>query len=117
MGVSNSLLMGQNSDRIAMTEIPEDVKKAAKAGVSKWLGESEGFAIRQERVPPEAMAWVETAWALALISKTDEATKVLQKWRVDQYMKLHAGEMSAQEVRTVKAVLNGIIWEIRNGDS
>lgn len=38
--------------------------------------------------------------------------RVFANWQNPQFMKLHAGEMTAQEVRTVKAIVNVIAWEI-----
>jgi hypothetical protein len=34
--------------------------------LESWLDEVEGFAVRRERLPPEALEWVEAAWYLAL---------------------------------------------------
>lgn len=38
--------------------------------------------------------------------------RVFANWQNSQFMKLHAGEMTAQEVRTVRAVVKVIAWEI-----
>ena len=32
--------------------------------LESWLDEPEGYAIRRERVPPDAMVWIEAAWHL-----------------------------------------------------
>lgn len=32
--------------------------------VDDWLHENEGFSLRIERVPPEAVPWAKTAWQL-----------------------------------------------------
>lgn len=39
----------------------------------------------------------------------DRVKKQLDKWTTDQSIRLHGGEMSEQEVRTVKAVVNSIM--------
>ena len=38
--------------------------------------------------------------------------RVIANWSNPQYMRLHAGEMTAQEVRTVRAILKVVGWEI-----
>ncbi len=38
--------------------------------------------------------------------------RIFANWQNPQFMKLHAGEMTAQEVRTVKAVVRVIGWEV-----
>lgn len=46
--------------------------------------------------------------------ETTEAVKaIVEPWLSVSHMKLHAGEMSAQEVRTTQAVLNSIVAAIR----
>lgn len=42
----------------------------------------------------------------------EEAARVADRWAIPSYMKLKAGEMSAQEVRTAKAIASGIASEI-----
>lgn len=59
---------------------------------------------------------VQRAWELWQASRkqmAEEAAAVCARWRDVSYLKLHAGEMSAQEVRTVKAVLFAIDGRIR----
>ena len=34
--------------------------------------------------------------------------EIFANWRNSQYLKLHAGEMTAQELRTVRAVLGAV---------
>lgn len=41
-----------------------------------------------------------------------QAVAVIDKWLDPQHIKLHAGEMTAQEMRSVLAVLRGIRAEI-----
>ena len=43
---------------------------------------------------------------------TDRAAQIAQRWTHPDTLRLHAGEMTAQELRTVVAVLNGVIAEI-----
>lgn len=38
----------------------------------------------------------------------DIVREIISNWRNPQYLKLHAGEMTAQEVRTVRAVLEAV---------
>lgn len=54
---------------------------------------------------------VQAAWELWQASRAhtlEEVTPIVDRWRDVSYLKLHAGEMSAAEVRTVKAVLFAI---------
>ena len=44
---------------------------------------------------------------------TDRAAKIAQHWTHPDTLRLHAGEMTAQELRTVVAVLNGVTAAIR----
>lgn len=37
----------------------------AYASMDDWLGEVENYSTRAERVPPDAMPWIEAAWNLA----------------------------------------------------
>jgi hypothetical protein len=37
---------------------------------------------------------------------------IINNWMNPQYLKLHAGEMTAQEVRTVRAVLGAVRHQI-----
>jgi len=41
-----------------------------------------------------------------------EAIASVRKWLKNDHLKLHAGEMTAQETRTVKAVLAAVILEL-----
>jgi hypothetical protein len=43
----------------------------------------------------------------------EEAVDICDDWSMPQTMKLHAGEMSAQELRTAIAVLSGVKAAIR----
>jgi hypothetical protein len=43
----------------------------------------------------------------------EEASDICDDWSMPQTMKLHAGEMSAQELRTAIAVLSGVKAAIR----
>ena len=45
---------------------------------------------------------------------TDRAAKIAQHWTHPDTLRLHAGEMTAQELRTVVAVLNVVIAAIRS---
>jgi hypothetical protein len=42
----------------------------------------------------------------------DEIRRIIANWMNPQYMKLHAGEMTAQEVRTVRAIVDCVGREI-----
>ncbi len=44
----------------------------------------------------------------ALASARDSALAILAEWRRADHMRLHCGEMTAQEVRTVRAVLDAV---------
>lgn len=52
-----------------MTDIPDHIMDQARCDVSAWLDEFEGYAIRRERVPAEALPWIETAWALSAMQE------------------------------------------------
>lgn len=41
-----------------------------------------------------------------------QVMKLFDKWQDPDHIRLHAGELSAQEMRTVLAVLRAIRWEI-----
>jgi hypothetical protein len=43
----------------------------------------------------------------------DGFDQILHQWQIPSYLRLHAGEMSAQEVRTVGAVLKAIRAALR----
>jgi hypothetical protein len=42
----------------------------------------------------------------------EEIRRVISNWMNPQYMKLHAGEMTAQEIRTVRAIVDCVGREI-----
>lgn len=42
----------------------------------------------------------------------DKAHEIIEKWLKPDHMRLHAGEMSAQEVRSARAVLKAVQSEI-----
>lgn len=42
----------------------------------------------------------------------DDMLQIANKWSSSDHMRLHAGEMTAQELRTCKAVVNAIIAEL-----
>jgi hypothetical protein len=42
----------------------------------------------------------------------EEIKRIIANWMNPQYMRLHAGEMTAQEVRTVRAVVECVGREI-----
>lgn len=44
--------------------------------MKEWLNEIENFAIRAERVPPDAMPWIETAWRLAVESEREACATI-----------------------------------------
>lgn len=48
----------------------------------------------------------------AVPAKYSEIETILRRWDRAAYMQLHAGEMTAQEIRTVRAVLRAIWREI-----
>lgn len=58
-------------------------------------------------------AWAWAAWQASRKQMAEEAAAVVAPWRNAQHLKLHAGECTAQEVRTVKAVLFAIDRRIR----
>lgn len=58
----------------------------------------------EELTPSERLGWKK-----ALVA----AATVADKWRSPSHARLHAGEMSAQEMRTVQAVTLAIATEIR----
>lgn len=80
------------------------------ASVEDWLKEAEGYSLRAERLPPDARPWVETAWQLA----TERCEDIVREWSNMDYAQLRAGEMSAQERRTLKAVLTAILTKIQS---
>ena len=41
-----------------------------------------------------------------------DVSAILRRWQNTDYLKLHAGEMFAREVRTVKAVLKAVETEV-----
>ena len=45
-------------------------------------------------------------------TKIERIDGIIRQWQVPSYLRLHAGEMSAQEVRTVRAVLESIRSQI-----
>lgn len=58
---------------------------------------------------------VSTAIATALVNDRARTRAILTKWRRADHMRLHAGEMTEQEVRTVRAVLDVVAAEIGRG--
>ena len=78
-------------------------------------------------VPPESLPFPHlTDWMVAYTSDqmraygeecsrtaTERAAQIAQHWTRPDTLRLHAGEMTAQELRTVVAVLNGVIAAIR----
>ena len=48
----------------------------------------------------------------AVTEPSDDIARIISNWRNPRYMKLHAGEMTAQEVRTVRAIVKAVGWEI-----
>jgi hypothetical protein len=40
--------------------------------IDDWLYENEGFMLRIERVPPEALEWIKVAWELGRKSAEED---------------------------------------------
>lgn len=49
-------------------------------------------------------------------SERERCVAIIKEWRRADSLRLHAGELTAQEVRTVQAILNGVIAEIERED-
>jgi hypothetical protein len=45
---------------------------------------------------------------------TAEVLEILERWRKPSYARLHAGEMTADEMRTLQAVLTAIVGEVKD---
>lgn len=46
-------------------------------------------------------------------SEKDKCIGIVQQWTNSDHIQLHAGEMTAQELRSVKAVVDAILREMR----
>lgn len=64
-----------------------------------------------------------TAYEAELKAAADEIRRlegeidaILHQWQVPSYLRLHVGEMSAQEVRTVGSVLGAIRRALKNSE-
>lgn len=57
-------------------------------------------------LPSERLGWIKA---------TKHAAAIADKWRTPSHIRLHAGEMTAQELRSVQAVAQAIASEIRSG--
>jgi hypothetical protein len=44
--------------------------------IDEWLDETEGFGIRRERIPEDALPWLQTAWELATKAERDRCAKL-----------------------------------------
>lgn len=51
--------------------------------------------------------------AEAELEERQRCAKVAKRWLKTDYILLHAGEMSAQELRSVKAVIKAVVAEIQ----
>lgn len=51
-------------------------------------------------------------WTRGNTAARERSGEIIRKWLRTDTLKLHAGEMTAQELRTVKAVLRGVLAEI-----
>ena len=49
--------------------------------------------------------------AYAVAAERERVRDILKKWTRADHIQLHAGEMTASELRSVKAVVNAIIRE------
>ena len=44
-----------------------------------WLGEVEGYGVRQERMPSEALPWIKTAWELATKAERERCVSIVEQ--------------------------------------
>lgn len=66
------------------------------ATMDEWLDEIENFGLRRERMPVEALPWVEAAWRLATEAERERCCSIVY------------GQCSSDNVaeRTVRAIRN-----------
>ena len=63
------------------------------------------------KVDQTALDMITGDMAKAVAAERERVRDVLKKWTRADHIQLHAGEMTAQELRSVKAVVNAIIRE------
>lgn len=80
------------------------------ASVEEWLGEIENYSSRAERMTLNECHYARTAWQLA----TERCEEIVRQWSDMSFAQLHAGEMTEQERRTLKAVLIAIRTQIKS---
>lgn len=49
-----------------------------------WLGEMEGFSVRAERIPAEALEWARAAWDTSRAASLEDAAKAVEAEAVGQ---------------------------------
>lgn len=87
-----------------MSAIPEDIR--AKA----WT------AAKRITSATPIQGWAQVI-ADELMAERERCAKMLQPWKRRAHLSLHCGEVTAQEFRTVVAVLNSCQGAIRSPDT
>lgn len=59
--------------------------------INDWLDEQEGYGLRAERLPPEALEWVEEAWRLGEISMRERAARTVEMFAAAETETIRGG--------------------------
>lgn len=91
-----------------MSETPDDIRAKATDLARKIIFET-GGDLGQLAIGTEAAI-------VALMQESERCVKALQPWKRRDHLSLHCGEVTAQEFRTVVAVLTACQASIRSPD-
>lgn len=86
------------------------LEETAYASIEDWLGDIENYSSRAERMTLDERRYACAAWQLA----TERCEEIVRQWSDMSFAQLHAGEMTEQERRTLKAVLIAIRTQIKS---
>lgn len=88
-----------------MTSLPaQAIEALEKALVSEYV---------DRKLVCDALTLLRAGQSSIRADALEEAAKVAEKWSTAQALRLACGEMTAQELRTALAVVNGIVSRIR----
>lgn len=92
----------------------------ASADIKRWLAASPGAATynrSSKQYERAELAEAKAATEAAVMAERERCAAMGDQWSKTGDLLLRCGEMTAQELRTAKAVANGIAAAIRGGDT
>lgn len=78
-----------------------------------WIKSMSQLRLYSSTSDEQVIGYMREAWEAAAEAERAACAAIVDKWSDGGHLKLHAGEMTAQELRTVQAVVNAIKADIR----